>query len=355
MSIVKAFSMLVCPALVVAAPAVLASPPAAMPKAAPPAAAQAAGGAGIGVSALGLYTPPACTGVFADVACPGGFAVNWIEQLALDGITAGCGGGNYCPGSPVTRDQMAVFIEKAMRGTAGWPQHTQIVWAVRNADGTPNPTASGAGLLNAVAAIPGSGNDMPSASNPWLLKIGPGVFDLSGGTVNVPAYVSVEGSGIDATVVQVTSSGPFVFDCAGYGEVASLSAISVGTGSQAVGIWLAGTTRLRNVSVLAEGATVINVAVVTNHPGNSFLTDAELAGIGGLYSRGLENQNTTGAVIRGGSIIAAGGTTFNSSIVNSSGNVWVEGTEFAGGAVSGSATCAAVVDGSFNFYASTCP
>ncbi|MBK9208875.1 MAG: hypothetical protein IPL71_11490 [Anaerolineales bacterium] len=30
-----------------------------------------------------------------------------------DGITAGSGGGNYCPGDSVTRAQMAVFLVKA--------------------------------------------------------------------------------------------------------------------------------------------------------------------------------------------------------------------------------------------------
>ncbi len=67
------------------------------------------------------YTPPACVpGVpFADITCTTGFDP-WIEQFGADGITAGCGGGDYCPGTPVTRDQMAVFIEKAMRGTSAW-------------------------------------------------------------------------------------------------------------------------------------------------------------------------------------------------------------------------------------------
>jgi len=58
------------------------------------------------------YVPPSCTGVFADVACPGVFAA-WIEQLAAEGITGGCGAGNYCPDSPSTRGQMAVFLTKA--------------------------------------------------------------------------------------------------------------------------------------------------------------------------------------------------------------------------------------------------
>ena len=67
------------------------------------------------------YTPPACVpGVpFIDVTCTTGFDP-WIEQFGADGISAGCGGGKYCPGTPVTRDQMAVFIEKAIRGTLAW-------------------------------------------------------------------------------------------------------------------------------------------------------------------------------------------------------------------------------------------
>ncbi len=66
------------------------------------------------------FTPPPCTGtVFADVTCGTAFDA-WIEQYADDEITGGCGGGLYCPNNPVTRAQMAVFVEKAMRGTAQW-------------------------------------------------------------------------------------------------------------------------------------------------------------------------------------------------------------------------------------------
>jgi hypothetical protein len=57
------------------------------------------------------YTPPPCTGTFGDVPCPSQFA-NWIEALAAEGITGGCGGGNYCPGNANTRGQMSVFLTK---------------------------------------------------------------------------------------------------------------------------------------------------------------------------------------------------------------------------------------------------
>lgn len=58
------------------------------------------------------YQPPPAVGLFGDVA-PSDFAAGFIEQLAADGITSGCGNGNYCPLAPVTRAQMAVFIVRA--------------------------------------------------------------------------------------------------------------------------------------------------------------------------------------------------------------------------------------------------
>jgi hypothetical protein len=58
------------------------------------------------------YTPPPATGLFGDVPVSSPFA-RWIEELSLEGITSGCGGGNYCPDSPSTRGEMAVFLSRA--------------------------------------------------------------------------------------------------------------------------------------------------------------------------------------------------------------------------------------------------
>jgi hypothetical protein len=62
------------------------------------------------------YLPPDATGtVFTDVPL-GSFAAAFIEDIAARQITAGCGGGNYCPGDSVTREQMAVFLLRALEG-----------------------------------------------------------------------------------------------------------------------------------------------------------------------------------------------------------------------------------------------
>jgi hypothetical protein len=42
------------------------------------------------------------------------FGYQYVEALAASGITGGCGGGAYCPDSPVTRRQMAIFLAKAL-------------------------------------------------------------------------------------------------------------------------------------------------------------------------------------------------------------------------------------------------
>jgi hypothetical protein len=59
-------------------------------------------------TALGSF-PNVCTGRFADVPVSHPFC-GFIERLAADGITGGCGEGNFCPDDPVTRAQMAVFL-----------------------------------------------------------------------------------------------------------------------------------------------------------------------------------------------------------------------------------------------------
>ena len=61
------------------------------------------------------YVPPPCAGLFPDVPCSSVFAP-WVEALAGEGITSGCGGGNFCPQAPVRRDQMAVFLLKGLLG-----------------------------------------------------------------------------------------------------------------------------------------------------------------------------------------------------------------------------------------------
>ena len=67
------------------------------------------------------YAPPPATGTVFADVPAGAFAADWIEDLAARGITGGCGGSDYCPDAAVTRRQMAAFLLKAEHGPAYVP------------------------------------------------------------------------------------------------------------------------------------------------------------------------------------------------------------------------------------------
>jgi hypothetical protein len=77
-----------------------------------------------GVSSVEVWwrrqvSPAPGTSDFGDVPTSSS-QFQFIEALYHSGITAGCGGGNYCPDYPVTRGQMAVFLAKALG--LNWPE-----------------------------------------------------------------------------------------------------------------------------------------------------------------------------------------------------------------------------------------
>ncbi len=58
-------------------------------------------------------SPAPGSATFTDVPAGHPF-FRFVEALADSGITAGCGGGNFCPNQPLTRGQMAVFLSVAL-------------------------------------------------------------------------------------------------------------------------------------------------------------------------------------------------------------------------------------------------
>ena len=69
------------------------------------------------VPSVGPYDcTPGGTSLFADVL-PADPGCRFIHFIYAQGLTSGCGGGSYCPGSDVNRWQMAVFLATAMAGS----------------------------------------------------------------------------------------------------------------------------------------------------------------------------------------------------------------------------------------------
>jgi hypothetical protein len=76
------------------------------------------------------YAPPAASHYFADMPVTGReWMEPWIDQYYREGMTTGCGGGNYCPDSNVTRAEMAVFVLRALYGGSYGPPASSSVFA----------------------------------------------------------------------------------------------------------------------------------------------------------------------------------------------------------------------------------
>jgi hypothetical protein len=69
--------------------------------------------AGVNVAYQLQVSPAPAVATFGDVPTSD-FGFQYIEALVAAGITGGCGGGNYCPDSPLTRRQMAIFLSIAL-------------------------------------------------------------------------------------------------------------------------------------------------------------------------------------------------------------------------------------------------
>ncbi len=251
-----------------------------------------ASGEGLSASTLSVYTPPACVpGVpFADITCSTGFDP-WIEQFGLDGITAGCGGGNYCPGSTVTRDQMAVFIEKAMHGAGNWPPHTVLVYHHPAGESSSNLN-SGSELLNLVGAIPG-GPEAPSGSNPWVVKLGPGTFDLGSNALFLPAWVSLEGSGMEETVITSTANNTGTVQMSnGVGSISRLTLGNTGSGSGSYGVvWFGGRLVLDHAMAFPEGSATYQIGIYASNSAVEMYNESGAFASGGI-SYGIYTSGT---------------------------------------------------------------
>jgi hypothetical protein len=75
-------------------------------------------GSSLKIQAVRLFytlqvSPAPGSATFGDVPTSHPF-FQFVEALVASGITAGCGGANYCPDAPLTRGQMAVFLSKAL-------------------------------------------------------------------------------------------------------------------------------------------------------------------------------------------------------------------------------------------------
>jgi hypothetical protein len=289
-----------------------------------------------------------------------------INAIAAAGITRGCNPPDYdqyCPNDLVTREQMASFLARTA-GLGGNPPVAHALTAqgvasgaapagqVLTADGsggsafqalpagtggTPGPPGppgpsgltyartvlvspvgpaaqNGAALLGALAGI-----TTASATNPWLLKLEPGVYDLGAGALAMKEYVDIEGAGEGVTTVTaagVQRTGGTVRGAA-HAELRFLTVANTGSGglnARAVvaeaDTGTAETFRLTHVTLTAAGGTYGNGLTVF---GSARLSESTIAASGQTLAHGVAvfgggRATIANSVVRAGTAAAGGDT-----------------------------------------------
>ena len=239
---------------------------------------------------------------------------------------------------------------------------------------SPGPTeaASGQALLDAIAGI--SGN---SATNTFLVKLEPGIYELGTTPLVTKPFVDIEGSGplmtvirssgsssttqgtvmlgtqVELRLLQVRNQGGApqsraVYVSGGGGTLSHVEIRATGGTTASVGLTAATTVFLDDAVIRAQAeasGTAIGILVT----GSTFLTDSFISASGsGNPDYGVRVEGSGIEIDRS---FVAGST----DAVNRTGGVVNIALSRIGGGVVGTATCAGVYDDSYVFSVSTCP
>jgi RHS repeat-associated protein len=102
---------------------------------------------------MGVAAPACTTAPFADVPCTA-FAASFIAEESRRQITAGCGGGNFCPNDPVTRASMAGLLVHAFDIPVGTDPGTQRSVQLAYTQGLLTGVTSGATTYGTISYYP---------------------------------------------------------------------------------------------------------------------------------------------------------------------------------------------------------
>ncbi|MBK8598213.1 MAG: hypothetical protein IPN83_22070 [Holophagales bacterium] len=195
---------------------------------------------------------------------------------------------------------------------------------------------NGAALLAALAGI-----TTASATNPWLVKVEPGVYDVGTTPLTMKPYVDLEGSGEGVTrLLGSTSAGsPSTGTVVGSSnaELRFLTVESAGANVHAA-IFCSGSFRLTHVTAAATGGSF--PIAVYNSGGSSVLTAVTISSSGG-YAYGFYN------VFGSPTLVDARVTSGQTAVFNDRGNVTIRGSVLSGGSTGLFASTDAGSPGSF--------
>jgi len=154
----------------------------------------------------------------------------------------------------------------------------------------------------------------PSATNPCLLKIMPGVYDIGTSTVVMQPYIDIEGSGQNVTLITGTVEGSYptdhgVVNGADNAEIRFLTVKNTGgVIYNAAVVNSSASPAMTNITATASGGTG-NFGVY-NYSSSPTMTNVTATGSGGTdsYNYGVYNDNSPSPTMTNVTATASGGT-----------------------------------------------
>lgn len=186
-----------------------------------------------------------------------------------------------------------------------------------------DPVASGTALRNALAGI-----QSPSSSNPWLLKIEPGIYDVQASPLQMRPWVSIEGSGIESTKIRgnastsLTSGQPFIIPNgtihgANNTELKNLTIEAAGNDINLIAMLNRDVSpRVYRVRFVVQGNSSLWGMLNMGSESNPILEEIEVRVTGGTVTTGVEYQGTEArSELHRSRIVISGGTTISYGIL----------------------------------------
>lgn len=159
----------------------------------------------------------------------------------------------------------------------------------------------------------------PSSSNPCLLKIMPGIYDIGTGTVQMMSWVDIEGSGRNVT------------------EITSASGYSTSNGT----VNGASNSELRSLTVRNSGTAVVNTSASPR------LTDLSVIAVGGSSDPVIGIQNSySSPTMRDVVVVASGGQVFG--IINAQSSPVMKDVEVTATSSGGGWNCTAITNSDYS-------
>lgn len=159
----------------------------------------------------------------------------------------------------------------------------------------------------------------PSPTNPCLLKIMPGRYNIGAASLQMQAYIDIEGSGENTTLILGSVEGNFtgVVTGANNSEIRFLSIQNTGGGEYANAIYnYMSSPKITNVTATASGGNV-TIGISNFVDSSPSMTNVTSTASGSFSNLGISNKVSSSPIMTNVAATASGGTS-NGGVYNES-------------------------------------